>query len=491
MHCDTYYDQETTLCEIIKKTEVMLDNYSLIQLIKHYAWKARDIDSKPFLAKKLLEEAYILANDKLIDNIDLQNQLKRDIAELKFLYGDKESTMQGLIDVGDGFKVGDYYLQQGKYEEALNEYLEFNKNGRFKDYWRLWKCTFLMERYEESLKYFELDTAIVIAHYQIKALAIAAVKLFNPISEVKNWALFNNTFPKTAKILNERIGTASIIEKTGNHWLIEKNIIKIHKRLIGRLNKPKLEGINESDFNQSEFYRILDLANAGIPPEYPEPQPTATSILQNHVKNNTKLNASTIVQYMLGGVINNQILEYHLDELVKEIDTQLREFELAHNSDFVKYFKDIIMGPFGFFFDNNEVYQTVKSILLSAEEKIRKNNSLPERGCGWVSEAEMIRLLKIKFSPLEVVTQHSPDWLQRLRYDAFIPQLNLAVEYQGIQHFTPVDIFGGDEGFIELVSRDDLKRELSMANGITVEYINYNQNIDEETTRLFQKYVNK
>ena len=60
-----------------------------------------------------------------------------------------------------------------------------------------------------------------------------------------------------------------------------------------------------------------------------------------------------------------------------------------------------------------------------------------------------------------------------MSYDIFISGLNIAIEYQGKQHFEPVDFFGGEEGYKKTVERDKLKRKLSEENGIKLVYINY------------------
>lgn len=42
----------------------------------------------------------------------------------------------------------------------------------------------------------------------------------------------------------------------------------------------------------------------------------------------------------------------------------------------------------------------------------------------------------------------------------------LAIEYQGQQHFDPVDLFGGDEALAKTQARDSRKRALLSAEGV-------------------------
>jgi len=69
-----------------------------------------------------------------------------------------------------------------------------------------------------------------------------------------------------------------------------------------------------------------------------------------------------------------------------------------------------------------------------------------------------------------------------------IPKIDLAVEYQGEQHFKPIEIFGGEKGFQENKERDKRKKMLCEANGIRLEYINYDQDMLERIKEIYIKY---
>ena len=47
----------------------------------------------------------------------------------------------------------------------------------------------------------------------------------------------------------------------------------------------------------------------------------------------------------------------------------------------------------------------------------------------------------------------------KLRFDFYLPDNNLCIEYQGQQHFYAIDIFGGEEGFLLRKKNDILKKE--------------------------------
>jgi hypothetical protein len=86
-----------------------------------------------------------------------------------------------------------------------------------------------------------------------------------------------------------------------------------------------------------------------------------------------------------------------------------------------------------------------------------------------------------------VYYQYRPDYLLsgkgQLSYDIYIAKYRIAIEYQGKQHFEPVRIFGGVEGFEKQRNRDQLKLQLSKEQGVTLIYINYWEDISVELVR--------
>lgn len=81
---------------------------------------------------------------------------------------------------------------------------------------------------------------------------------------------------------------------------------------------------------------------------------------------------------------------------------------------------------------------------------------------------------------VEFTHQKRFDWLDKLSLDFFLPQYNIAIECQGVQHFGPVEYFGGENAFKRQIERDLLKKKLCLEHGIKVKYINYNEEINEK-----------
>ena len=107
----------------------------------------------------------------------------------------------------------------------------------------------------------------------------------------------------------------------------------------------------------------------------------------------------------------------------------------------------------------------------------------PWVGEGWVSETVLYKIVRKIFQDDEVIFHHRPEWLQGLEIDIFIPRYNLAIEYQGKQHFQPVEHWGGKQALLKLQKRDKKKADLCTQNDIELITINYDETLSEERVR--------
>lgn len=69
-----------------------------------------------------------------------------------------------------------------------------------------------------------------------------------------------------------------------------------------------------------------------------------------------------------------------------------------------------------------------------------------------------------------------------LRFDFYIPSLNICIEYDGIQHFEPVDFFGGEKAYKLQMMNDELKGKYCMNNNIELIRIPYS--LSDEDIRV-------
>ncbi|MDD2661642.1 MAG: hypothetical protein PHY54_18480 [Methylococcales bacterium] len=97
------------------------------------------------------------------------------------------------------------------------------------------------------------------------------------------------------------------------------------------------------------------------------------------------------------------------------------------------------------------------------------------RGCSCkaknISFGEAAVQAYLKLNGIEFVREYSLSRLGlgvNLRFDFYLEDKQLAIEYDGEQHFKPVTIFGGEDGFVKRKENDNLKDELAAKAGIRV-----------------------
>ena len=97
---------------------------------------------------------------------------------------------------------------------------------------------------------------------------------------------------------------------------------------------------------------------------------------------------------------------------------------------------------------------------------------------------ELIKIfpdLNIKF---EVGNKVVP-WLGLQRFDIYILDLNVAIEYDGAQHYIPIEHFGGELGLKQTQERDRLKEQKCVENGCKLFRLRY-----DYTEKDFNALVN-
>ena len=82
----------------------------------------------------------------------------------------------------------------------------------------------------------------------------------------------------------------------------------------------------------------------------------------------------------------------------------------------------------------------------------------------WKHELTLFDLVRNTYP--DTLYQYRPEWLGRQSLDIYIPSINTAFEYQGVQHFLPVGFFGGDEALLQRQELDRLKREKCENSGV-------------------------
>ena len=111
------------------------------------------------------------------------------------------------------------------------------------------------------------------------------------------------------------------------------------------------------------------------------------------------------------------------------------------------------------------------------------------RSCKNLSKGEEYIKNYLDTSKIKYIRQHGFDgcrYINKLSFDFYLPDFNTCVEFDGIQHFKPVDKFGGMKSYIEIIKRDECKNKWCFDNNISLIRI---KNINEVNYKL--NFVNK
>ena len=130
-----------------------------------------------------------------------------------------------------------------------------------------------------------------------------------------------------------------------------------------------------------------------------------------------------------------------------------------------------------------EYYKRVSSNLRNIENIIRLKKGFNLVGSLY-NETLLFQKIIEKFPNLTVLSQYSPDWLGRQRFDIYIYEFDIAIEYNGKQHYEPVGFYGGKEGFESNLKRDEVKRKKSLKNHCHLIEVKYDEEFDFCLTQI-------
>ena len=152
----------------------------------------------------------------------------------------------------------------------------------------------------------------------------------------------------------------------------------------------------------------------------------------------------------------------------RNIDHILKCGYFSSELEFFRNLTEIIMPLFQWWYTDLLLYEEQDGIKTDWRlERTKIRTKLTAEGTikpKWKHELSLFHLVK-KLYP-DTLYQYRPEWLGRQSLDIFIPSLRTAIEYQGIQHYIPVEFFGGDEALQQRQELDRVKKQLCKENNI-------------------------
>jgi len=85
----------------------------------------------------------------------------------------------------------------------------------------------------------------------------------------------------------------------------------------------------------------------------------------------------------------------------------------------------------------------------------------------------------VRFLFPDAMYQYHAEWLGQQSLDIFIQSINVGIEYQGKQHYKPVDYFGGESKFEQQQQMDFVKKQKCIKHGVKLFEWSYKKLITE------------
>ena len=103
-------------------------------------------------------------------------------------------------------------------------------------------------------------------------------------------------------------------------------------------------------------------------------------------------------------------------------------------------------------------------------------------GCLNKSKGEMFIEMILKENKIRYIPQKRFDDCKNIKplpFDFYLPDNNICIEYDGSQHYFPVEYWGGEKKFINLKNNDNIKTNYCKKNNIVLIRIPYTMNKDD------------
>jgi very-short-patch-repair endonuclease len=78
----------------------------------------------------------------------------------------------------------------------------------------------------------------------------------------------------------------------------------------------------------------------------------------------------------------------------------------------------------------------------------------------------------------------NPKTDRKLRFDFYLPNHNMCIEYDGRQHFEAIKRFGGEKGYNLTIYRDRIKNIFCKNKNIEIMRIKYNEKVLSKIKKL-------
>lgn len=241
--------------------------------------------------------------------------------------------------------------------------------------------------------------------------------------------------------------------------------------------------VKESVDNEKEYYFLDYLGTANHLSIYNLPASQILSVAEKDMMHQDS-------------IYNNRSYPENFEKLCQEIFSMFKEKHMLTDCETAQYIFNhyYVVGDGSTYFESRknkeseysrEVYKRYKVEYTNMYNELFKR-LIDEDGykTRWVSELTLYRMVEEEYE--DAIYQYTADFLGGQSLDIFIPSLKLGIEYQGIQHYKPIDHFGGENGFRATIERDKKKKLKCRNNGISLIEWKYDEPVSKV---LLQKKI--
>ena len=136
-------------------------------------------------------------------------------------------------------------------------------------------------------------------------------------------------------------------------------------------------------------------------------------------------------------------------------------------------------------------FDTKVKIICSVHGEFQQTpqNHLKGQNCPFCKESKGENKIRdlLNYNQIHFIPQHRfPDCKNKIKlpFDFYLPDYNTCIEFNGIQHYKPIDYFGGEKRFKEQQKTDTIKKYYCEKNKIKLIVIKYNENVNKITKIL-------
>lgn len=193
-----------------------------------------------------------------------------------------------------------------------------------------------------------------------------------------------------------------------------------------------------------------------------------------------------------------------VDSLIKNQGCQICELKQGKrktHKQFCKEIEELYGEEYEVLTEYKTAYEPVllRHNLCGKIYKTKPHNILMNKGghcpiCGIKSKGEKQIINFLEKNKIRYEQQKRLPQFKKAPYDFYLPDFNLLIEYQGIQHFQPVDKFGGKPTFLRQQEIDKEKKRIAFEENFNFLEIKYTQYEEIEillAQRLFLRGSNE